>query len=185
MSRLATHSEALGLARRAFTPIGVASLLPGFSRPFRYAHSRSTALPQHRLRPPLLSEIQPRHFHACPRLRQEQEQQGQSQPLGEIKPRLSLTFTCTAAGCGHRSTHEFSKQAYTKGIVLVQCPGCHNRHLIADHLGWFTESSNEPRTVEEMVAAKGGSVKRGFKFSDGEGGHAIEIEPEDDSIDAK
>ncbi|KAK0534478.1 hypothetical protein OC834_001868 [Tilletia horrida] len=102
-------------------------------------------------------------------------------PLGEIKPRLSLTFTCTASGCGHRSTHEFSKQAYTRGIVIVQCPGCQNRHLIADHLGWFTETADEPKTVEEMVAAKGGQVKRGFKYSDGRGGHAIEIEPDEDA----
>jgi hypothetical protein len=39
----------------------------------------------------------------------------------------SMTFTCTADGCGHRSTHEFSKKSYTKGIVLVQCPSCKNR----------------------------------------------------------
>lgn len=49
----------------------------------------------------------------------------------------SLTFTCTANDCGHRSTHEFTKRSYTRGIVLVQCPECKNRHLIADHLGWF------------------------------------------------
>ncbi|KAE8215038.1 hypothetical protein CF327_g1663 [Tilletia walkeri] len=104
-----------------------------------------------------------------------------SQPIGEIKPRLSLTFTCTVTDCGHRSTHEFSKQAYTRGIVLVKCPGCNNRHLIADHLGWFTETAGEPRTVEEMVRAKGGEVKRGFKYSDGQGGHAIEIEPDEGS----
>ncbi|CAD6893793.1 unnamed protein product [Tilletia controversa] len=109
------------------------------------------------------------------------ESESGSKSIGEIKPRLSLTFTCTVPDCGHRSTHEFSKQAYTRGIVLVKCPGCQNRHLIADHLGWFNESAGEPRTVEEMVAAKGETVKRGFKYSDGEGGHAIEIEPEDDA----
>lgn len=64
-----------------------------------------------------------------------------------------MTFTCTANDCGHRSTHEFSRRSYQKGIVLVQCPSCknrsiplilisyltdkYNRHLIADHLGWF------------------------------------------------
>ncbi|KAL9933206.1 hypothetical protein V8E36_007924 [Tilletia maclaganii] len=108
------------------------------------------------------------------------EQESTQQPLGEIKPRLSLTFTCAASGCGHRSSHEFSKQAYTRGVVIVQCPSCQSRHLIADHLGWFTETADEPRTVEEMVAAKGEQVQRGFKYSDGKGGHAIEIEPEDD-----
>ena len=39
----------------------------------------------------------------------------------------SMTFTCTANDCGHRSTHEFSKKSYQKGIVLVQCPSCKNR----------------------------------------------------------
>jgi mitochondrial protein import protein ZIM17 len=51
-----------------------------------------------------------------------------SQPLPEkMEPRVSLTFTCTVENCGTRSTHECSKQAYTKGIVLVECPGCKNR----------------------------------------------------------
>lgn len=44
-----------------------------------------------------------------------------------IEPRLSLTFTCTANDCGHRSTHEFTKRAYEKGLVIIQCPGCKNR----------------------------------------------------------
>lgn len=48
--------------------------------------------------------------------------QGKPQP-----PRLSLTFTCTVTDCSHRSTHEFSKASYEKGIVLVQCPNCKNR----------------------------------------------------------
>ena len=48
---------------------------------------------------------------------------------GRVEPRLSLTFTCTVTDCGERSTHEFSKRAYTKGIVLVQCPKCMNRYV--------------------------------------------------------
>jgi protein import protein ZIM17 len=59
-----------------------------------------------------------------------------------------MTFTCTAGAekdpaqppCGHRSTHEFAKRSYQKGIVIVQCPECKARHLIADHLGWFKVS---------------------------------------------
>jgi hypothetical protein len=53
-----------------------------------------------------------------------------STPIGKIQPRLQLTITCTAPACDarHRSTHEFSRQAYEKGIVLVQCPACHTRH---------------------------------------------------------
>ncbi|KAF8903439.1 DNL zinc finger-domain-containing protein [Gymnopilus junonius] len=87
-----------------------------------------------------------------------------SQPLPErIEPRLSLTFTCTVPNCGERSTHQFSKQAYEKGIVLVQCPGCKNRHLIADHLGWFKEGTNGGKmpTVEDILRQKGEKVQKG------------------------
>lgn len=43
------------------------------------------------------------------------------------EPRLSLTFTCTASNCSTRSSHTFTKRAYEKGVVLVECPGCKNR----------------------------------------------------------
>lgn len=52
------------------------------------------------------------------------------QPIGKLERRLSITFTCTVPACGHRSSHEFSRHAYEKGIVLCQCPECHSRHLI-------------------------------------------------------
>lgn len=51
------------------------------------------------------------------------------QAVGKMEPKLSITFTCTVEGCGKRSSHEFSKHAYEKGIVLVQCPGCKNRYV--------------------------------------------------------
>lgn len=93
--------------------------------------------------------------------------------IGRINRRLQITFTCTAAvpvspesddavACSHRSTHEFSKRSYEKGIVLIECPGCKNRHLIgalsscapvlfragtddrepgtADNLSWFSST---------------------------------------------
>ncbi|ETW79151.1 hypothetical protein HETIRDRAFT_244395, partial [Heterobasidion irregulare TC 32-1] len=80
-----------------------------------------------------------------------------------IEPRLSLTFTCTVTDCGERSTHQFTKRSYEKGIVLIECPGCKNRHLIADHLGWFKESTEEGklRTVEDLLRARGEKVRRG------------------------
>lgn len=50
----------------------------------------------------------------------------------EQQPAYEMTFTCKQ--CNTRSTHRISKQGYHHGTVLVQCPGCKNRHLIADHL---------------------------------------------------
>ncbi|PWN93554.1 zf-DNL-domain-containing protein, partial [Acaromyces ingoldii] len=95
--------------------------------------------------------------------------------LGEIEPKLALTFTCTVEGCGERSSHQFTKRSYEKGIVLVQCPGCKNRHLIADHLGWFAQDASEPKTIEEMVAQKGGRVQRGVNWVDDKGYDTVEI----------
>ncbi|KAJ3756195.1 DNL zinc finger-domain-containing protein [Lentinula raphanica] len=87
-----------------------------------------------------------------------------SQALPEkMEPRMSITFTCTVPECGTRSTHEFAKRSYERGIVLVECPGCHNRHLIADHLGWFKESTEEGKlkTVEDLLRARGEKIRRG------------------------
>ncbi|KAL0953656.1 hypothetical protein HGRIS_004858 [Hohenbuehelia grisea] len=87
----------------------------------------------------------------------------EEKPLDPLEPRLSLTFTCTADSCTERSTHTFTRRAYERGIVLVQCPGCKNRHLIADHIGWFKESTEDGklRTVEDLLRARGEKVRRG------------------------
>ncbi|MBW0540529.1 hypothetical protein O181_080244 [Austropuccinia psidii MF-1] len=94
------------------------------------------------------------------------------------KPRMRIQFTCTASTnqnqnsnhqCGHRNDHEFSSHAYHHGIVIVQCPACLNRHLIADHLQWFTsnKTSNDPnffndhKTIVDLMKSKGQNVKRG------------------------
>lgn len=67
-------------------------------------------------------------------------------------------------------------------LVLASGPlsHCVNSHLIADHLQWFTQTDGEPRTIEEIVAAKGGRVRRGSTYSDGQGGETIEIEADSD-----
>ncbi|KII92792.1 hypothetical protein PLICRDRAFT_89327 [Plicaturopsis crispa FD-325 SS-3] len=79
------------------------------------------------------------------------------------EPRLSFTMTCTATGCTTRSSHTFTKRAYQTGVVLVQCPGCSNRHLIADHLGWFSDATQGGKnpTIEDILRAKGEGVRRG------------------------
>jgi mitochondrial protein import protein ZIM17 len=50
-----------------------------------------------------------------------------------------------------------SKQAYHNGTVLIQCPSCKNRHLIADHLKIF---SDERITLEDILATKGETVTK-------------------------
>lgn len=72
------------------------------------------------------------------------------------KPSYQLTFTCKK--CSSRSSHNVTKQAYHKGTVLIQCPGCKSRHLIADHLHIF---SDQKVTLEDILATKGQSITKG------------------------
>lgn len=51
--------------------------------------------------------------------------------------KLAIIFTCTV--CGTRSAKQFTEHSYNHGVVIVQCPGCKNRHLIADNLGFFAD----------------------------------------------
>ena len=69
----------------------------------------------------------------------DQEFRSPSGGLASIStPAYELSITCKPKAplpdCGYRSTHRISKQGYFKGTILVQCPKCGNRHLIADHL---------------------------------------------------
>ncbi|KAJ2894392.1 hypothetical protein GGI21_005295 [Coemansia aciculifera] len=50
-----------------------------------------------------------------------------------------------------------SKNAYERGVVLMQCDGCKNRHLIADNKGWFRDKSVN---VEELMREKGEEVRQ-------------------------
>lgn len=66
---------------------------------------------------------------------------------------MVMMFTC--GKCDVRSVKSFSKVAYTRGVVLVECPGCRARHLIADNLGWFGEKG----TVQDFAKANGHVVR--------------------------
>ncbi|KAK6458453.1 DNL zinc finger-domain-containing protein [Scheffersomyces xylosifermentans] len=71
-------------------------------------------------------------------------------------PQLMIAFTCKK--CDTRSSHTFSRQAYYKGTVAIQCPGCKNRHLIADNLKIFKDNKFN---IEDVLKAKGESVATG------------------------
>ena len=79
------------------------------------------------------------------------------------EPIYQLTFTCKP--CQERSSHTISKQGYHRGTVLITCPGCKNKHLIADHLKIFSDTS---LTVEDIMAQKGEDVQRGSITPDGD-----------------
>ncbi|EGD77837.1 DNL zinc finger family protein [Salpingoeca rosetta] len=69
----------------------------------------------------------------------------------------AVVFTCNK--CGNRGSKTFSKQAYHNGVVIVNCPGCDAKHLIADNLGWF-KGIGGGKNIEEMLKSKGESVRK-------------------------
>ncbi|KAF9426314.1 Threonine synthase-like 1 [Podila epigama] len=102
-------------------------------------HTTST---QQKTQQPLDDSIQPQQKNPIP-------------PNTDPKARMLIGFTCTV--CQHRSHKTMSKHAYTYGVVIMQCDHCKNRHLIADHLGWFKTGGV---TVEDLVKEKGETVKK-------------------------
>ncbi|KAF8282302.1 zf-DNL-domain-containing protein [Trypanosoma cruzi] len=90
---------------------------------------------------------------------QHPEQQPQSKMggtgIGTKSGDMVAAFTC--GRCDHRMVKKFSKHAYTKGIVIVQCPSCEVRHLLADNLGWFVD---EAKNIEQLLREKGESFVR-------------------------
>jgi protein import protein ZIM17 len=76
----------------------------------------------------------------------------------ELRGNLGIVFTCTK--CETRAAKVFTKAAYKKGIVLIQCPGCDGLHLIADNQGVFSDEGKKSITIEDIAAEKGISLKR-------------------------
>lgn len=74
----------------------------------------------------------------------------------DTTPTYELTFTCKP--CLHRSTHKVSHQGYHHGTVLITCPSCKNRHIMADHLKIFEDKAF---TVEDLMREKGEQFRRG------------------------
>lgn len=81
------------------------------------------------------------------------------QGIGPAAGEMMAIFTC--AVCDMRSVKRFSKHCYEKGIVIVECPGCKKRHLLADNLGWFDDHQ---KNIVDILKAKGEEVLQiGYK----------------------
>lgn len=72
---------------------------------------------------------------------------------GSKNANMAAIFTCEI--CQHRSVKRFSRECYTKGIVIVQCPKCGSKHLLADNMGWFVD---EHKNIEDILKARGEEV---------------------------
>jgi len=73
-------------------------------------------------------------------------------------------------------TYKTLQNAYENGVVIAICPGCENKHLIADNLGWFGDSRID---LETLMAAKGEQITRSeFTASGG----TLELTEDDLSI---
>lgn len=158
--RIHVPATSLATISRAIRPHLQRSLYPRPAQPIiRFQHHVARQPQARYAQTPLLLSAQRRCNSSAPALTPASsptsEQQDAQTPKKD-QPAYDMTFTCKV--CTARSTHRISKQGYTRGTVLVQCPGCSNRHLIADHLKIFSDQSV---TLEQILKEKGQFVKKG------------------------
>ncbi|CAB3382267.1 Hypothetical predicted protein [Cloeon dipterum] len=142
LHHLRAASRFLSLQRR---------LISSYSKPPILQNSPNLSV--RKLRPALFYKFSPPLYNFSLRLC---SSESKGVPLGKLEGRFNLIYTCGV--CSHRNSHFISKHAYEKGVVIVTCEGCKNRHLIADHLGWFQDF--QEKNIEEMMAKKGQVVQR-------------------------
>uniref|UniRef100_A0A1L8EIT7 DNL-type domain-containing protein n=1 Tax=Haematobia irritans TaxID=7368 RepID=A0A1L8EIT7_HAEIR len=70
--------------------------------------------------------------------------------------KIDIVYRCKL--CNTRNSKQVSEQAYTTGIVILQCDGCSVNHLIIDNVGWFS-SNTKGKSFEEILAENSDCVK--------------------------
>lgn len=90
----------------------------------------------------------------------------------KTEKRLLIGFTCKK--CQNRTHSTMSHHAYHHGIVLIECSGCQSRHLIADNLGWFKDTPNAARKIEEMTKEVG-EIRRKLNLNEEDALKLIEV----------
>eukprot|EP00754_Rhynchopus_humris_P045568 Rhum_TRINITY_DN5048_c0_g1::Rhum_TRINITY_DN5048_c0_g1_i1::g.16412::m.16412/K17808/ZIM17, DNLZ, Tim15; mitochondrial protein import protein ZIM17 len=99
-----------------------------------------------------IAETDPALYH----LESEEKKLGGS-GIGPASADMALLFECRV--CKTQAVKQFSKQSYTEGVVLIQCPGCKNKHVIADNLGWFYDMG-EDNNIEKQMKSEGNELDR-------------------------
>lgn len=92
-----------------------------------------------------------------------EEEKAQLEERRKNEEAYQITFTCKP--CQTRSSHRMSKHGYHKGTVVINCPGCKNRHVISDHLKIFMDTRT---TLEDILKEKGQTMLKGTLEGDTE-----------------
>jgi hypothetical protein len=82
------------------------------------------------------------------------EQGKEKSAIDFSKRDMMMLFTC--GKCDTRAAKAFSKKSYNQGVVIVECPGCKAKHLVADHLGWFGSKG----TIEDFAKETGAKIDK-------------------------
>lgn len=85
---------------------------------------------------------------------------GDAEPVGLVAHKFELQYTCKI--CETRNSHNVTRLAYRKGLVITFCKGCDAKHLIADNLGWTGQFNNGDTSIEDYyeTVGRGDEVNR-------------------------